>query len=120
MEFQTMIPIYIQIATDIKEKIIRGELVEGEKINSIREYASFYCVTTLTVQRALQFLEQEQIIWIQKGIGSFVKEGSKNKLEYDMMKEQVQGFIHSMRKMKFSDEAILSIVKKELGGVSND
>lgn len=53
MIFQENVPIYVQIANDIKDKIIAGKLAEGEKLSSIREYSIDYEVTALTMQRAL-------------------------------------------------------------------
>ena len=37
MAFQDNIPIYVQIADDIKNQIVRGSLPEEEKLGSIRE-----------------------------------------------------------------------------------
>ena len=55
MAFQDNIPIYVQIADDIKNQIVRGSLPEEEKLGSIREYSARYQVTALTVQRGSSF-----------------------------------------------------------------
>ena len=89
--FQDNIPIYIQISNDIKEQIIRGNLNDCAKLPSIREYSVIYEVTTLTIQRAMQHLEQDGIIQIRKGIGSFIIDGSKSILAQKMIHLQLQG-----------------------------
>jgi DNA-binding transcriptional regulator YhcF (GntR family) len=37
MKYQTDLPIYIQVATDIKEQIMSGKLTDGSKLPSVRE-----------------------------------------------------------------------------------
>ncbi len=51
MEFQTDTPIYLQIATDIKQQILKGALCPGDKLFSVREYSILYEVSPLTVQK---------------------------------------------------------------------
>ena len=66
MAFQDNIPIYVQIADDIKNQIVRGSLPEEEKLGSRREYSARYQVTALTVQRGIQLLEHQGIITTRK------------------------------------------------------
>ncbi|MDF2542945.1 MAG: transcriptional regulator, GntR family [Herbinix sp.] len=112
MKFQDNIPIYIQIANDIKDKIISGEYREDEKLPSIREYCAIYEVTSLTMQRAFQQLEGNEVIWTKKGIGSFVSKNSKNKLQEDMMQSQVTEFVKRMKNMGLTEEGILALIKE--------
>jgi GntR family transcriptional regulator len=112
--FQDNIPIYIQICNDIKEQIIRGQLNDGDKLPSIREYSTIYEVTALTIQRAMQQLEQDGIIQSRKGIGSFIIDGSKNRLAQKMIHAQTQEFITRMKNMGLSNCDILKTLEEEL------
>ena len=112
--FQDNIPIYIQISNDIKEQIIRGNLNDGDKLPSIREYSALYEVTALTIQRAMQQLEQDGIIQVRKGIGSFIIDGSKNILAKKMIHSQLQEFITRMRNMGLCNADILKMLEEEL------
>ena len=114
MGFQDNVPIYVQIANDIKEQIISGKLQDGEKLKSLREYSVAYEVTTLTMQRAFNLLEIESIIQTKKGIGSFVVLGVQPALENKVVNMQVQEFISRMKNMGISDENILTFVKEGL------
>ncbi len=114
MEFKSDIPIYIQIATDIKEQILNGTLKAGDKLPSIREYSVEYEVSPLTMQRAIQFLDIEEMIYSKKGIGSFVKEGTREELEKKMVEVTIREFILKMRNCGMSDFAILDRVEKSL------
>lgn len=112
--FQDNVPIYIQICNDIKEQIIRGALNDGDKLPSIRELSSTYSVTNLTIQRAMQQLEQDGIILARKGVGSFVLEGSRYLLEEYLIGTITKDFITKMRNMGLTNIDILKILKEEL------
>jgi len=114
MRFQDNIPIYVQIANDLKEQIISGKLRDGDKLGSLREYSVEYEVTTLTMQRTFNLLESEGIIQTKKGIGSFVVLGVQSSLENKVVNMQVEEFLTRMKNMGVSEEDILTIVKERL------
>jgi DNA-binding transcriptional regulator YhcF (GntR family) len=115
MKFYDNIPIYFQIANDIKEKVIREQIKENHKLPSVREYCAIYEVTSLTMQRALQLLEAEGIIRTKKGVGSFIAEGSRSGLQDQMIQEQVKEFINRMKNMGLSKDTIITLIMEELG-----
>ena len=61
MNFQANYPIYLQIAEDIKRRIVIGELKAGDKLPSNAELALAYQVNPNTVQRIYRQLEAEGI-----------------------------------------------------------
>jgi len=114
MEFQDNIPIYVQIANDIKEQIISGVLEDGEKLKSVREYSVLYEVTTLTIQRTIQLLETESVVYTKKGVGSYIVEGVQKVLETKMVNMQVQEFIRRMKNMGVPKVDTLNMVQEAL------
>ncbi len=76
-------PIYDQIATQIKAKILSGELNEGDPLPSMRALAQDLRVSVITTKRAYEILEQEKLIESFTGRGSFVS--AKNP---EMLREQ--------------------------------
>lgn len=68
-------PMYLQIIEQIKNKIAAGDWPQGHKLPSIRELAISSSVSVITVKRAYQELENEQVIYTQQGKGSFVADG---------------------------------------------
>jgi len=114
MKFQDNVPIYVQIANDIKEQIISGALKDGEKLKSVREYSVLYEVTTLTMHRAIQLLEMEGVIQTKKGVGSFVASDVQPALETKMVNNQVQEFIRRMGNMGIQKVDILQLVQEAL------
>ena len=65
-------PIYAQITSQIKEKILSGELKTGEALPSIRLLAKELRISVITTKRAYDDLEQEGFIHTMPGKGSFV------------------------------------------------
>ena len=66
------VPIYDQIATQIKEQILDGSLPEGEALPSIRSLAKDLRISVITTKRAYEELEQEGFIYTMPGKGSYV------------------------------------------------
>lgn len=116
MNFDNNQPIYIQIGTIIKEQILTGTLHTGEKLPSVREYAVIFEVSPLTIHRALQYLEQEQVVATKKGVGSFVREAIRDELSRQMVKGQVHDFVSKMRDYGIADDDIIRLVHSELKG----
>ena len=114
MGFQDNIPIYVQIADDIKNEIISGKLQAMDKLLSVRQYSAKYQVTALTIQRAVALLESEGIIHTQKGVGSFVNSDAPTRLCEEMVWEEVQDFLRRMKKMGIDKEEILKKAKEGL------
>lgn len=65
-------PHYLRIYRDLKERISGGAYAPGERLPTQREIASSFGVTVMTVRQALQLLEQEDLVVMRHGLGTFV------------------------------------------------
>lgn len=65
-------PLYQQIKDQIKDAVLKEELVEGDALPSIRAFANDLKVSVLTIRRVYDELEQEGFVTSQVGIGTFV------------------------------------------------
>ena len=72
MDFNNEQAIYLQIADMIFEKILTQDWVEEERIPSVRELASSFQVNPNTIMRTYSYMQQEEIIYNQRGIGYFL------------------------------------------------
>jgi DNA-binding transcriptional regulator YhcF (GntR family) len=72
MQFKDTQAIYLQIADFVCEKILLKEWKPEERIPSVRELAVMLEVNPNTVMRTYDFLQQQEIIYNQRGIGYFV------------------------------------------------
>lgn len=65
-------PIYEQIASQIREQVLTGALVEGQQLPSIRALATQLRISAITTKRAYQDLETQGFIHTVPGKGCFV------------------------------------------------
>lgn len=66
------VPIYHQIADDIRRQVAAGVYRPGEMIPSLRVLALRLTVNPNTVQRAYEQLERDGLVHARKGLGMFV------------------------------------------------
>ncbi len=68
------VPIYLQIADEIRAAVAAGLYRPGETLPSLRVMAVEVQVNPNTVQRAYDELEREGLVYSQRGRGLFVAE----------------------------------------------
>lgn len=74
--FVSGIPIYVQIADDIRSQILRGALRDGDQLTSTTEYATTYRINPATAGKAFAILVDEGLVEKRRGIGMFVAQGA--------------------------------------------
>lgn len=72
IDTNSAIPIFQQIADDIRRAIAAGVYQPGEPIPSIRATSLKLSVNPNTVQRAYERLERDGLVQVRKGLGLFV------------------------------------------------
>jgi GntR family transcriptional regulator len=80
-------PIYEQIKDQIKEGIIKGIFLPGDKLPSVRELSTMLTVNPNTVSKAYQELEREKAIETLRGRGTFIAEDYRPKLDKERLQE---------------------------------
>jgi GntR family transcriptional regulator len=73
-------PIYRQLRDRVVAMILDGVLNEGDPLPSVRNVAAEYRVNPLTVLKGYQELVDEQFVESKRGLGMFVKTGTRNQL----------------------------------------
>jgi len=79
-------PIYEQIAKQIKNQILTGELSAGDLLPSIRNLAKELQISVITTKRAYEELEREGFIETVGGKGSFVSGQNRELLREKRLK----------------------------------
>jgi GntR family transcriptional regulator len=83
MQFRESSAIYLQIAEYVCERVLLKEWKAEERIPAVRELAMQLEVNPNTVMRTYEFLQQQNIIYNQRGIGYFVSpDAIKNAMQY--------------------------------------
>lgn len=66
------IPLYYQLATVLRDKILAGDYQRGEQLPTQATLAKDYGVSRVTAREALKQLEQEGLLRSERGRGTFV------------------------------------------------
>ena len=113
MKYDTDIPIYVQIIEKIKNDILNGTLVPGEKLPSIQEMAVMMEVNQNTVSRAYKDCESLGIIETKRGIGSFVIDNQDliSRLRTEKVTCITKAFIHDLESLGYSRAEIIELIK---------
>ena len=77
------VPIYQQIAEQLKEDIMSGKLKQGEYLPSIRGLAKDLKISVITTMKAYEQLAEEGLVTAVQGKGFYV-----NAQDSDMLMEQ--------------------------------
>ena len=114
-KFRSDLPIYSQLVDQIKLGIVSGSLLPGERLMSVRDMATEAGVNPNTMQRALQELERDGMVYSQRTAGRFVTENmqvtarEKKKLAV----EQIRSFLGAMKKLGYQREEIFALLKEK-------
>ena len=68
----TAVPLYVQIAENIKGKIAGREILPGSRIPTEAELSKSYGVSRITIRKALELLVEEEILVRKQRLGTFV------------------------------------------------
>lgn len=112
MEFQANYPIYLQIAEDIKRRIVIGELQPGDKLPSNVELSLEYHVNPNTVQRIYRQLESENITFTRRGIGTFLREDARlqETLRQEIGRKISADYLSQMKQYGFSRAEVIQFL----------
>jgi GntR family transcriptional regulator len=107
-EFSGTAPIYHQIVQRICSQIVRGDMLPGDKLPSVRELAVQFGVNPNTAQRVYMELERLAITEARRGQGTFVTEDQEllRTLRDQLKNDKIQTFIADMQNMGFTPEEI--------------
>ena len=103
----SMIPIYEQLVDQVKNEIISGALKESEVLPSVRALSGELRISSLTVKKAYDRLEEEGFVITVHGKGTYVAATDR------------QLAIEARRKTA-EDELALSIQRANAIGLSKD
>ena len=107
-------PLYQQIKEQIIDAILKGELVEGDPLPSIRAFANDLKVSVLTIRRVYDDLEKEGFVNSQVGIGTFVSTSNVELLRDSkrrLVEQKMLEMIHTAKS--------LGITQQELNDMMN-
>lgn len=110
------LPIYIRIVEGIKDAILSGQLKEEAQLPSTTYLSKEYKINIATVNKAINLLVDEDLVYKKRGIGMFVKKGAVNTLINERRKvfkeRYVKATLVEAKRLNLSVEDLQRIVKE--------
>lgn len=115
MVFSNNIPIYLQVADDIKQRIVKGEILPGNRLPSTAELALAYKINPNTVQRIYRELELQGVCYTKRGVGTYIvdDENLTQNLKNNLVSNLIKDFLDGMHALGYSTEDIVNEIYKE-------
>jgi DNA-binding transcriptional regulator YhcF (GntR family) len=97
-------------------EIVQGVYKPGQKLPSVRELAMQATVNPNTMQRALSEMERMGLMHSERTSGRFITEdvGMIKELKKELAGSEITRFLEQMRRLGYSGEEMLEILREEL------
>ena len=89
-------PIYEQVASQVRDAILSGELSEGEALPSMRLLAKELRISVITTKRAYEELEREGFLTTVPGKGCFVAPQNPELVREDTLRRAEEHLSHAV------------------------
>lgn len=73
-------PVYLRLREIIAASILDGEFSDGDMLPSVRAFAAKQGANPLTVAKAYQSFQDDELVVVKRGVGMFVAEGATRRL----------------------------------------
>jgi len=117
IDFESQVPIYVQIAEMIKNDIIKGIFEEGSQVPSTTEISVNFKINPATVAKGYNLLVEEGIIYKKRGVGMFVCKDAKATLieirREDFYNNYIKALLVEAEKLGFSKSEVMDMMKGE-------
>ena len=115
-------PIYSQLVEQMKLGIVSGEWIPGQRIPAVRELAVAAGVNPNTMQRALQELDRQGLMFSQRTSGRFVTEDTEmiEDAKRTLAKRHIMAFIQQMQALGYTRQEIVALLEEAEGGEKHD
>ena len=111
--------IYLQIAEQIEDQILRQDLLEDEQVPSTNQMAALYRINPATAAKGIALLVDEGILYKQRGIGMFVSAGAQKQIlakrEKDFFARYVEPMLQEAKNLSIDPEEINAYIRSRNG-----
>jgi GntR family transcriptional regulator len=118
IDFESGVPIYMQLVERIKQMVANGQLQPGRQLPTMRQLAANLRINYNTVGRAYTILDQEGIISTQQGRGTYIAsrldDRQVQKLRVDKLRSMIGQVVHEACALGYSRQEIERIVEEQL------
>ena len=109
-------PIYAQLVEKIQLDIVSGRYEAGDKLPSVRELAAEAAVYPNTMQKAMQELERNGLVFAPRTSGRFITEDRVmiQQLKEEMASAQIKELFQKMVQLGFQKEEMMNMIQRAL------
>lgn len=115
--------IYLQIAEMIETDILRGILLEEERVPSTNELAKQYAINPATAAKGINILVEEGVLYKKRGIGMFVAEGAKENIlgrrRNAFYENYIRTLLQEARSIGLDREEVIAMIREQREDVSD-
>lgn len=115
---QSGIPIYRQLAEQIRRMVAGGLLQAGDELPSVRELAIAHAVNPMTISKAYSLLEVEGILVRQRGkpmqVAAQKKSANSEQQRLEHLRPQLEQLVLAARQLEISDTLLLASLQELL------
>ena len=98
LDFRSNEPIYLQIARQVEQLVVKGELRLGDQLPTVRELATELRINFNTVSRAYRVLDETRLISTQRGRGTYIWEEPTEETLKQLKKKSLEELARIYRK----------------------
>lgn len=115
MEFNSRIPIYLQVIDAIKKQLVTGKISPDSKLPSTRALAIEYSINPNTAARIYNEMEYDGICYTKRGLGTFVTKSKKviKDIKEDMANKVINNFIEEMSELGYTKNQMIEEINKK-------
>ena len=112
--FDNNIPIYIQLLEYLKIYLMSGVFKAGEKLPSVRDFASSFKVNPNTMQKALTELEELDLIYTERTNGKYVTQNADllEKLKDEYAVTLAKSYFEGMKRIGLSKADSIKYIER--------
>jgi DNA-binding transcriptional regulator YhcF (GntR family) len=108
----------------IETDILRGILLEEERVPSTNELAKHYTINPATAAKGINLLVDEGVLYKKRGIGMFVSTGAKamiiEKRKAVFYDNYVRSLLEEARSLGISTEQLINMIRENKSSNEED
>jgi GntR family transcriptional regulator len=116
LDFRSNEPIYLQIARQVEQLVVKGELKLGDQLPTVRELATELRINFNTVGRAYRVLDESRLISTQRGRGTYIweqpTEETMRQLKKKSLEELTQAYRREIAELGYNLEDAIEELKR--------
>jgi DNA-binding transcriptional regulator YhcF (GntR family) len=108
-------PIFIQLAEAVEDNILKGIYAEETQVPSTTEVSLTLKVNPATVNRGVNLLVDEGIVYKKRGVGMFVSSGAREKIlakrKQAFYESFVQPLLEEAQNLGFTRQDVIAMIE---------